>query len=76
MTARETGRKTASAAAAVGLWCVASVSAISLTLDNSARGTLIYSLHQTKTPAAQAPKPLCAAVGGSARRASVSARTE
>lgn len=75
MAARETARKTASAAVAVGLWCVASVSATSLTLDNSARGTWIY-FHQMKTSVAQAQMPLCAAVGGSAWRASVSARSE
>lgn len=71
-----TVRKTAPAAVATGLWCVPSVSATSLTLDNSARGRPVHFFHRMKTSVAQARMPLCAAVEGGAWRASASVRNE
>lgn len=75
MTAQDTVRKAALAAVAMGLWCVASVSATSLTLDNSAkRRTLIPFFHEVKTSVAQARMPLCAAAGGNVWKDSVSVK--
>lgn len=66
VTVRETVRKTAPAAVAKGLWCVASVSAPGLTLDSSASWTKVHFLHQMIMAVVQARMPLCAVVGGSA----------
>lgn len=76
MTALEIARKTAPPAVATELCCVASAHATSLTLDKTARGTLIHFLHHTKTTVAQAQMPQCAVAGGSVWRASASARCE
>lgn len=55
---------------------MATVSAMSLILENGARWTPSHFRHQMKMPVAQAPMPLFAAVRGSVWRASVSVRTE
>lgn len=76
MTAQETARKTALAAAAAGLWCVGSASAVRRTLDHSARETSTQRFHKMTTTVARPRTPPCAAVGENARKDSVSARRE
>ena len=76
MTAQETVRRTATTAAATGLWCVASVSAMRHMLANAARGPLTSSCHQMKIVVAQAQTPLFAAIGEYVLRVSVSVRPE
>lgn len=76
MSAQKPDRKTALSAEARGLSCVASVNAMSLTLDNNARWTLSWFCHRVKLSVAPARKPLCAAITGSVCMANVSAREE
>ena len=76
VTARAAVRNAAPSAVATGLTCVASVSATSLTLDDSASKASMHFFHKMKTPAAQVQTPLCAAAGENALRATASVRSE